>query len=246
MNELMTKENTTLTTINDDFMFGMENMISQDVKLPKILLMQAMSKMTQDDAVGARQGEIRDSAEKKLLAKKDGFVQIIPFYFTNHWMVQKEVNGKMEFHKIEDRTGNDANRQYETIVEGVRYTNDKLLNIFCIIASGNLQVPYQLGLRRASLKNAGQSFLQKVQLLRAINKAPAHVVFNLGVKMVENDKGSWFAFTLDTAKDADGKDLASTPEQLAAAIEHYKTVKNYVVDGKLDLSTTDEDSSEGV
>jgi hypothetical protein len=237
MNEITTKETTALAHSDQmDFSFGMENMIASDIKLPKIMLMQAMSEMLKNDAIGARAGEIREGVEGRLFAKKGQAVQIIPFYFSNHWLVQKEVNGKMEFYKIEDRLGTEPNRDYEEVIEGVRYTNDKLLNIFCMVRGEDGAIPYQLGLRRSSFTNAGKSFIQKISLLRAQKKAPANIVWNLSTKEVENDKGTWFAFTLEAAKDEAGKDISTTVEELAQAYEHYKNITAHLKTGAIDLN----------
>lgn len=215
--------------------FGVENIITSDLRIPKLLLMQAMSDFVTDGK--ARLGDIVDSFEARKVGDEKTPVQIIPFYVTNSWTIKKEQNGKMVFDKIEDRGGNDVRREYEIIgQDGVKRTQHRTLNVFALMKNGNLSVPYMISFLNASFTNAAQPFLNKVQLLKAEGKAPAHVVFNLGVTKEENDKGKWFAFTLEAAKNGDS-DLATTQEELEAAYKHYTGLTTSLKSGaKIDMT----------
>jgi hypothetical protein len=238
--EVVVKEVNNLSTeVMDLGSFGVENVISSDLKVPKILLAQAMSEFVKERKCFA--GDIVESFEGRKLGDAKAPVQIIPFYVTNTWTVKKEVNGKMEFDTVQDRGGNDINREYEVIgVDGIKRTNHRTLNIFCLVKGGNMSVPYMLSLQNASFKNAAQPFLNKVALLKTEGKAPAHIVFELSVTEENNDKGSWSAFTISAVKDANGKDVANTSEEVMAAFTQYKAISGAMASGaKVDMSDLD-------
>lgn len=216
--------------------FGVENVINSDLKIPKILLMQSMSDFVAEQKAFA--GDIVDSFEGKKLGDLKNPVNLIPFYVTNTWTVKKEVNGKMEFEKIEDRGGNDIKREYEFVgSDGVKRTNHRTLNIFCLIKGGNMQVPYMISLQNRSFAKAAQPFLNKVALLKTEGKAPAHIVFALGVAKEENEKGKWFSNTIEAIKDNNGKDIPNTNEEIMAAFTQYKAISGHLAaGGKVDMS----------
>lgn len=239
--QLATKEETGLSIANIGS-FGVENVLSSDLRIPKILLMQAMSDLVSERKAVA--GDFVESFEGKKLGDDKAPVKIIPFYITNTWTIKKEVNGKMEFEKIEDRGGADTRREYETIgSDGVKRTNHRTLNVFCLIKGGNLNVPYMLSLQNASFKKGAQPLLNKVQLLKTENKAPAHVVFELGVETEENDKGRWFSTSITASKGTDGKDIPTSIEELTAAYNQYKAISGAIEAGaKVDMSDVEEEA----
>lgn len=227
--------------------FGMENILSDDLRIPKILLMQQMSKFVTDDAVKARAGELRESFEGRLLSDGKKPLQIIPFYTTNSWIVKKEVNGKFEFDKIEPRTATDSKREYEEKgKDGIVRRNFRALNIFCIIKGGNASVPYMVTLQSFSFKLAAQKFLNKGNILKTEGKAYANRVFNLTSQVIENEKGKFFAYAIETAQN-NGKDMETTPEELTAAYKQYKGIAAAISSGASinmsDLDVTESSST---
>lgn len=236
------KESNLSVNVMDIGAFGIENIISSDLRIPKILLMQNMSDLVSEGK--AAPGDLVNSFEQIKIGDAKSPLQIIPFHFTNTWTVKKEVNGKMEFARIEDRFSNDARREYEQVVDGVKYTNHRTLNLFCLIKNGNLQVPFMISFMNSSFKGAAQPFLNKVQLLIAEKRAPAHIIFNLGVNREENEKGKWFSFSLEAAKDASGKDVYNSNEEVLAAYQQYKSLSASLKAGaKIDVSDLAEGTS---
>lgn len=225
--------------------WGTEGVLSNDLILPRLMLMQALSKFVSDDNVGAKAGEIRDSVEGKLLGNTKSPAKIIPFFSTTTWVVNKEVNGKFEFHKIESRREGER-REYEVIVEGTRYRNSACINLYCLsyddVKTG-MVTPYEVNLKSFSFKYAGRSFTQLASKLKGNNKSLASAVFELGVKKEENDKGSFYAYTMSLAKDADGKVHFTTPEEQAMAYQQYKQIYAAYADNRLKMNTEDEEVS---
>ncbi len=249
-NELVKKEETAVMIPEMDMSFGMENIINSDIKVPKILLVQQMSKMATDDKIQARPGELRESFEGIKLGDGKNPVQIVPFYCTNTWTVKKEKNGKMDFYDLQERGGHDIKREYAVVdAEGNNMTNHRTLNVFAIVIGQNLSIPYMMSFMNSSFKFAAQTFLNKSQLLKAAKKSSAHIVWNLGSTVIENEKGKFYAFTLEAAKDDKGQDVATSSEVLMAAYTQYKLITSHLSSGgKIDMSdaveSTDKNSED--
>jgi hypothetical protein len=248
--DVVVKEETALMIPEMDMGFGMDNLINSDIRVPKILLVQQMSKMATDDKIQARPGELRESFEGTKLGDVKNPVKIVPFYFTNTWTVKKEKNGKMEFYDIQDRVGSDIQRDYEGLdADSVKTTNHKTLNLFALVVGQSSSIPYMISFMNSSFKFAAQPFLNKANLLAAPyrlqdKKSPAHIVWNLGSIVIENDKGKFFAFTIEAAKDEKGQDIPTSNELLSSAYHQYKLITSHLKDGgKIDMSDLSDDES---
>lgn len=237
MNKEVTTQGTKAVGAPIDFSFGIDNMIVQDLRLPKILLMQSTSNFVKDNK--AKSGDIVDSFEINKLGTREAPLEIIPFYFTNTWTVKKKnAKGKFDFFKIEDRGGSDIQREYYETKDGEEYSNHRTLNIFCLIKNGNLTVPYLISLYNSSFKFGAQPFINKTQILKAEGKAPAHITWLLSHKDVTNDDGDkWLAFTIEAAKTKDGRDIPNTNEEVTYAYQAYKSLTDSLNSGaKIDMS----------
>jgi hypothetical protein len=221
-----------------DFSFGAENILTQDIRLPKILLMQQMS-----DFVGekkAQAGDLVESFEVRKLGDDKSPVQVIPFYFTNTWTVKQKEGNKFVFLRSEPREGTDIQREFEQETSEGTIRNYRTLNVFCLLKGGNSTVPFLISFTSTSFSSAAQPFLNKAQLLRAEGKAPAHILYNIGSKYVDDkDSGNkYYVFTCEAAKDKDGKDILNTNEEVTAAYQAYQSMTNQLKQGaKIDMST---------
>jgi hypothetical protein len=191
-------------------------------------------------------GDIYESFEKKKLGDAKTPVQIIPFFNTNTWTISKLFNGKFKFHSIEDRGGVDIRREYNfTHDDGVAGQQTKTMNIFCLLAKGNLKVPFMISLKNYSFKYAAQAYLDKMALLKAEGKSPAHAVWELCAKTEKTDKGTFSVFTLDLAKDTTGKTVFNTMEVVGEAYKAYKSIKASFDSGaKVDMTDVKETSED--
>lgn len=223
--------------------FGTDNIITQDLRIPKVLLMQAMSEWVTDGS--ARPGEFRGSFEKELLGDAKNPLKIIPFFNTNVWIMTKKVNGKQSFHAIEDRKGSDIRRDYNFVHEdGSEGTQAKAMNLFFLIKGGNLKVPFMTSFKNFSFKYAAQPYVDKLTLLIAEGKSPANLEWNLGVNMEKNDKGTFFVCTMEVAKDKDGKDIQNSHVEVKAAYEAFQVISTAFKEGaNVDMGDAEEPST---
>ena len=149
--EIVTKQGTSVA-IPSDLSFGFETVSQKDIKIPLIYIAQAMSKVCADGI--AVQGDIVENMENRVLGGKKGPAKLIPFYFQKSFQVQKEVNGKKEFHAIEPF---DKEREYEEFRDGIKYFNYPCFNFFVLIYGDETRSKYMLSFRGGrNITSAGQ------------------------------------------------------------------------------------------
>ncbi len=207
--------------------FGNENLLSQDLKIPRILLAQAMSEYVSERRGFA--GDIYESLESKKLGDQKSPVKIIPFFNTNSWYVTKKgQGGKFEFCRVEERSGLDIKRDYFFEHEdGTPGTQTRMMNLFCLIKGGSLIVPYMVSFRNFSFKEAAQSYLDHTNILKTEKRSPAHFVWELSCDPAfEHNDSKFGIFKLDIAKDSNGKRVENSYEEVKAAFEAYKSIKS--------------------
>lgn len=239
--ELVTKQTTALADMPlPQGSWGAENTTATDLVIPKLLIMQGLSDFVTDEKLQARQGEIRDSLEGRLLAKVGEPLKVIPFFFYNTWVEFEERNGKFEFTGItpRDHTNELAPQDWEEA--GKKKRRDRTINCYVLLESelgGGEFLPYLLSFSRTGFKT-GKKLVTLVEKLKQFNLAPAHRVFELSAAKVSNDKGTWF-----------GPEIAqvgeTSKEHLALAYKWYMTVSKggVKVDNSDLVSSTPEMSS---
>ena len=232
--EIVTKQGTNVT-IPSDLSFGFETVSQKDIKIPLIYIAQAMSKVCADGV--ANQGDIVENMENRVLGGKKGPAKLIPFYFQKSYQVQKEINGKKEFHAIE---AYDKERDYEEFRDGIKYFNYPCFNFFVLIYGDETRSKYMLSFRGGrNITSAGRPML--TQLLNGVQRGvpPFANVYDVGVKMVENEKGKWFVFTANPDRSV----TVDTETQTIAAQE-AKNLQSMLASGaqiKIDVENTESD-----
>lgn len=204
--------------------WGAPQATTSDLVIPRIMIMQGLSKLMQDDTLGAKLGEVRESLEGRLLGSKDKPLQFIPFFITTTWINREKINGKFEFKSQEPRTGANDDLPWDWTEKNehgkdVEFKREKAINAYVLIPSeidtGEF-LPYVLSFSKTAFK-AGKKFMTLVEMLKQGGLAPAHRVFELSVQKTENEKGTWY--------NPEVKKLGATaPKHLAAAYKWYQTV----------------------
>ena len=241
--EVMTKSTNTNLVLAPEGAWGTEGVLSNDLILPRLMLMQALSGFVSDENIGAKAGEIRDSIEGRLLGSAKAPVKIIPFFNTTTWVVSKEENGKFEFHKVEPRREGER-REYEEIINNEKYHNSACIKIYCLVYDDlktGMVTPYEVSFKSYSFKHAGRSFAQLASKLKANGKPLASAVFELGAGKEENAKGQFFCYTLGFAKDEKGQVMMTTQEELAQAYAQYKQISAAYMENRLKTEQNSEE-----
>jgi hypothetical protein len=211
VSHLDTKSTLPATLSNADM--GVEEMISGDIKIPRALLLQKMSKLV--DLEKGKAGEIRGSLEANLLGGVDKEFLFIPLYMYNSWAIHEEVGGK--FRRMEPRTAANDKQEWEfKDSDGVSCKRVKCINAF-IMAVKDLDdgepLPYQLTFRSTSF-DAGRTMSSIIAKLLQFGKPIYNYVFSLGSIKQENDKGTFYVMDLKRAEN-EGRKITTNPEYIA-------------------------------
>jgi hypothetical protein len=200
--------------------WGVGELTSKDIIIPKILVMQGLSKLVTNG--DAKMGEFRDSLNGTVLgsAEKD-HLEFIPFYMQKVWVIFEEKNGAMKFAKQVPIDASNENWDIEETIAGVKIRRDRCMNFYCLLPQDVDQggaLPYILSFRRTSLRTgqkiATQMFLKNVKA----GKTPASAVMSLSGTKQTNDKGTF------VVTDAVYK-RESKAGEIAEAFAWVKTIK---------------------
>jgi len=219
--EVVAKEEHQLVGTQQDGAWGSENIDSEDIIVPRIMLMQAMSELVSDGH--ASLGQYIDSLNKdRVIAEKDKTFDVIVFGSDKKIMVNKNN----EFEGFEDYT---PDYVYEEVDAGGNVVNRNLLTQFYVLLVSDIEAgeafPYVLSFTKTSTKE-GKKLATLIKKLSMFKKPSAAKVFTIGSKQESNDKGKWFVPTVAMGRD-------STSEEMSQAYDFYKALmqtNNFKVD----------------
>jgi hypothetical protein len=218
--------------------WGAENTVSDDLILPRLLLVQPTSKMVQK--YDASPGQIRSTLDGALLAKKGEKLSFIAFYLFDTWIHSAWKNGKWEFDKIEPRA---KNSDFEYEVKDPKTGNpltkhEKAINAYVMrpedIKGG---LPYVLTFKGAGTFQEGRKFVTLVKKLEILGQPAAARVFSVRTEMRTNEKGTFGVYIIEEGE-------KTTPEQMGACYQWYQKVRTLGANVKVDTSDLEENSSE--
>lgn len=168
-----------------------------DLLIPKILLIQKMSKMVDQ---GATAGEFRDSLDQTLLGKGEVEVIIFSTFST------LQIHENKQWVSTEPYTPANALLPWAEDIDGKKVERVRCYNFYCLTASGNSSLPYCFSLSKTSAKTA-KRLLTVFAKMQAGGKVSASKVFKLKAIKSENDKGSWFAVDFEVGRDTTQAEL---------------------------------------
>lgn len=207
--------------------WGSNPMTSNDLVIPKLLVMQGMSKVVV--AGKAKLGDIVDSVTEEVVGNVNQPVDIIPFFFEKIWIVQKWNGKKFEYNSIEkmDSTNENLPWEYET-PEG-KFKRIYTRNVYAMIKDKPL--PYIISFSSTSAR-AGKELVTLMYSSNAIQKLPpcGHHV-DLGCKLESNDDGTYAVKTIKVGQ-------RSSKEEVEKAYQWFTILNNK------EISTTPHDADE--
>lgn len=181
--------------------WGVQNLTSRDVIIPKVLPMQGLSKKVMDGQAAV--GEFRDSLNNDVVGMAAGFgkpekaLEFVPFYMEKTWLIFEDKTGTgndMRFSKTLSIDASNENWPYEEVINNVKIRRDRTMNFYCLhpsqIAEGTA-IPFILSFRRTSAK-AGQKLATTMFMSNVkAGKTPASMVMELSGIKQSNDKGTF-------------------------------------------------------
>ena len=186
----------------------------RDFLIPKLLLMQGVSKLVAEEK--ARAGEIRGSIDQNKIAEKEGSVEIIPFKVFKTWVTLAKKGN--EFISQVEMTPENYNKPREEIVDGVEVLNFETLNYYLLLPEEIKQgmfLPYVVSFRSTSY-TAGKTLETHRARLQEFGKPLPFKTFKLGSSQKKNDKGTYFVYTISESRNSTDAELE--------AVKHWNSV----------------------
>jgi len=202
-----------------DEAYGTEDIDNEDIIIPKILVMQGMSKRVTEGK--AKLGDMVDSLSGEILGDVEKAVDFIPFKTFKTWIIFHDK----EYVETVALTPENKGWAIEEEVDGVQIRRDKVFNAYCLLPEQIEQgefLPFVLSFRRTSYY-AGRKLATAFAKLRMFNKPAFCKVFRLVSEKQTKDKHTFFTFDLAQVGD-------STEDQMQHCKMWYDIVKGKQVD----------------
>jgi hypothetical protein len=249
--QAVTKTETNKAIVASAHIPGEEEILSSNVVIPKLLLMQALSAFVVDGKAVA--GEfVRSSTVEKLGLKEKG-VDIIPLTFTNTWVIKERVGNKYEFRGIEPMTAANQDLPWEFKQNGTDWKRVKSINLYALLpadiaaektemdkaAKGEdadpdkALIPVLISFRSTSFP-AGKDVVTHFAKAKKF-KLPGYVsTLTVSAHHEKNDQGAYFVMDVKTS----GK----TPKEYLETCEYWRTL---ISAGKTQIDNSDETETVG-
>lgn len=238
--EVAVKEENTALAVPEGT-WGTEGTSTKDILIPKLLLMQGLSKFVADEK--AQMGDIVNSLTGDILGGKTKPVEIIPIMSFRTWVIYEIVGDKPQFKSVVPMTRENEDWELEGEEDGAPVRRDKCLNFYVMLKTDMGGFPYLVSFRRTSFR-AGKKLVNHFKLAEMKRIPPAANSVMLACSKQQNDDGTFYVFDI-----APGKPTAK--EDLSTCYGWYKTLSagtGVRVDNsdleKDATTTTTEDSAE--
>lgn len=177
----------------------------RDIIIPKLVLMQSISKAVADEK--ARAGEIRGSIDLQKITEREGSVEIIPFHVYKTWVTLSK--GGSEFVRQVPLTMANYNWPREELLGGKEVVNFETINYYVLLPEEikkGVFMPYVVSFRSTSAM-AGKTLETHRARLKEFGKPLPFKTFKLGSQAKKNDKGNFFVFTIAESRDTTDAEL---------------------------------------
>jgi hypothetical protein len=195
MNDVTVTSSTEVANVEDLSQWGLEEQVidSKDVILPRVWLMQALSKLVAEDEV-ASAGDIVNSVSEEIIAPSGEWLKVVPVKFEKLWFVMSKTEDKPDLLAIEPVTPLNASREREGTYEGQPCSFNYALRFYLLLEGEDL--PAVVTFKSTSLR-AGKQLLTEayVKNIKA-GKNPASRYLALSSQKQKNDKGVYYVFAV--------------------------------------------------
>lgn len=187
-------------------LFDYSTVEAKDLKIPKLLLMQAMSKFVNEDSV-CKAGDLVNSINAEVygsVREKDyKSVKVVPIHMSKKWVVQEVLDGtKLEYRETIPVTPSNTDWEWNYEENGRTFKRTKCLDFWVMLENdlGNpMALPHVLTFRSTSFKEGGV-IANHFALCAAAKQAkqfrvPMDRFFEIGGKLEKNDKGTFYKLT---------------------------------------------------
>ena len=199
-NEIAVQDtNTSLTTFEftpEADAYGTEGLNGSDIRIPRVLLAQKMSPITDKPGSGLTPGDLWDSITEEKIGDKGQLFSFIPIHIFKTLTLQKMINGKYEFQSSHAWVPAFANAPYEYETAEGKFKNMTNINVLAIKETdlGNpAALPVTISFRSTSL-NCGKDIIADCLQAKAKGASSAQLTISIVSEIQTNDKGSYYVF----------------------------------------------------
>jgi len=230
MQEVATTQNTLPISAAEMAEWGTKEVTSNDLIIPKILLMQGLSVMVTEGK--AQLGDFRDSLTGKLVGRYDNApFEVIPFMCNEVFSIQKKdaQSGQFVYSHTEPIVKNPQRADFndnapwedKVMLDGTltdikrirRY--DFLVLLKSDLDSGEAVMPYLLSFKSTSVKEGKKLFNMMYVRNKAAGLLPASYMFSIAGRKEKNDKGIFIVPTVEQT-------TRTSPAHVKAAFDWFK------------------------
>lgn len=208
--------NLTVLSASDANLWGNDQIGSNDIIIPRILVMQGLSEFVTSGK--AKFGDFVNSLSEKVVGSIASPMEFIPFYIDKVQKVSKEVNGKYVIDHFEPLTPINEKYPWEDFKDGKKIKRENSYNVYAVLPG--YELPVMLTFKSTSIKTGKEIATQMYAINMQTRKiAPCSSVMILSGEKKQNDKG---VFTVTHAKVAND----ATKEQIAECARWIQIVKS--------------------
>jgi hypothetical protein len=210
---------------------------SKDIQIPKILPMQAMSKLVTNG--DAKFGEFRESLDNRVLGDLNSPLEFVPFFMEKCYVVMRLKEGKFRWNRSVPIVPANEDHPFEAQSEdGHAEKWYRTMNFYVLLpdeVKKGCAIPYVLSFRSSSAR-AGQKLTTRmyVKNLQA-GATPASMAMKLLGTKTTNDKGTFVVLDVETLRE-------STEQEVAECFDWVKKIRGGNV--KVDQSDLEQEATE--
>lgn len=223
-----------------------QEILRSDVVVPQVLLMQGLSELIANKAVGLKgerieTGDFVRSTNGEILAASGKALEFIPLMYTSAWIMTELVGKKYEFRGYEPRTARNEDLPWDFEKNGSQWRRTKVMNVFALLPQdvaaeqtamkkfketgevpdldANL-LPVVIQFKStgfAAGKNIATHFA-KAQQGAHMGQRAYHYKLSLTAAEQENDKGQFYV------PEVSGRAVKASPEEIGAATRWVSTL----------------------
>ena len=167
---------------------------AQDVMIPKVLLMQKMSQLVENEDNDIKEGDFVHSLSEEIIGDKNKPLSVVVIGMFKTVIISE--NG--EYARTESWTPELAKLPYEETVDGVTVNRSTALNYYVLLKKDIAEMeafPHVITFKRTGVK-AGKTLGTHLLMLEDFGKKPYFKNFILGAKKEKGDKGSYYVWDI--------------------------------------------------
>lgn len=174
--------------------WGAENTSNRDVIIPRLNLMQDLSKAVK--AGSAKVGDIFNTATGQVVGGPDKPLEFIPIYSYNDWVISEGLpGGKKKYIGTIKMTAENEGWPYEEVVAGKQMFRQRRLNFFAVLPGEFIDLPVLISFKGMSTKT-GRKLMTYFQKCQMANRPPATQTWKLSTLEESRDTNTFYVFDL--------------------------------------------------